>query len=50
MKIVYPTSPAPVKPGFRAHYTLRLGGAAIHVVATHKELLDLLCRISRRAA
>mgnify|MGYP001038489400 CR=1 len=50
MKIVYPTSLVPVKAGFRVHYTLRLEGATIHVMATHKEMLDLLSRISRRAA
>lgn len=39
-----------VKSGFRAHYVLHLGGAAIHLVVTHGELLDFLSRISRRAA
>ena len=38
MKIVYPTSLVPVKAGFRVHYTLRLEGATIHVMATHKEM------------
>lgn len=50
MRTSYTRKPRSVKSGFRAHYTLRLAGAAIHVVATHKELLDLLCHISRRAA
>jgi hypothetical protein len=50
MRDTYTRKHLSVKSGFRAHYTLRLGGAAIHLVATHGELLDFLSRISRRAA
>lgn len=50
MKIIYTKKFCPVKLGRRVHYTLRLEGATIHVMATHTEMLDLLSRISRRAA
>lgn len=50
MRETYTRISRSVKSGFRAHYVLHLGGAAIHLVATHNELLDFLSRISRRAA